>query len=249
MNTVTALGHTGLSTTSRTAAIQRSERLFFTGLAVVFLLIALLGFGPTYYFKHQFATPTLTPLVHVHGAVFTLWLVLLIAQTGLVAAGRRDLHKRLGWTGAVLVVVMLVLGVTTAIIRVKQGAQAPGGIPPLVFLAVPLFSIVTFATLFGFAVRYRTRPDIHKRLIMIGTIDILGAATGRLTGMFGLGAPGLLGAPVLLILAVAIYDYVSRGRVHPATMWAGGAVSLLGPARLMVGGTDTWLMFARWLTT
>src|SRR5918998_662628 len=75
---------------------RRRERLFYTGMAVAFVITVFAGFARTYYLRPYFGTPQLTPLLHLHGVVFTSWLVLLLAQTALVAANRTNIHRRLG---------------------------------------------------------------------------------------------------------------------------------------------------------
>ena len=80
----------------------RPDRIFHTGMAIACLITVFLGFGPTYFFKPFQASPPLSTLLHVHGLMFTTWLVLLIVQSGLVRADRVDVHKRLGIFGAVL---------------------------------------------------------------------------------------------------------------------------------------------------
>lgn len=47
---------------------------------------------------------------------------------------------------------------------------------------------------------------MHKRLIMLGTIDLLGAPIARIPGVMDLGPMGIVGAPILLILVIAVYD-------------------------------------------
>jgi hypothetical protein len=54
-------------------------------------------------------------LLQVHGLVFSAWLVLFLVQTGLIAAGRVDVHRRLGIAGAILALAKLVLGTLTAL--------------------------------------------------------------------------------------------------------------------------------------
>jgi hypothetical protein len=55
--------------------------------------------------------------VHIHGLVFTSWVLLFLAQTILVATDRTDLHRKLGAGGAVLAALLLIMGTTTAILR------------------------------------------------------------------------------------------------------------------------------------
>jgi hypothetical protein len=77
------------------SAWQR-DRIFYTTLPVLMSLAVLYGFSRSYYLKLAFGTPVLTPLFHLHGALFTSWMVLLTAQAALVAARRTPLHRRLG---------------------------------------------------------------------------------------------------------------------------------------------------------
>jgi hypothetical protein len=61
-----------------------------------------------------------------HGTVFTLWIVLLIFQTGFVAANRRDIHRRLGVMGVGIAALMVALGTALAV-SALQGGHAPSG--------------------------------------------------------------------------------------------------------------------------
>jgi hypothetical protein len=78
---------------------RRIERLFFAGMALLILASVYVGFARSYYLAGVFGAPLPNTLIHVHGAVFTLWVVLLIAQTSLVTAGRVDSPSppRLAW--------------------------------------------------------------------------------------------------------------------------------------------------------
>src|SRR5512138_1466871 len=75
-------------------SIARRERLFFGGMTIAMFATVIAGFGPSYFFASVVSSPTpLTPLLHVHGAVFTTWMVLLVLQSTLISAGRVDLHR------------------------------------------------------------------------------------------------------------------------------------------------------------
>lgn len=227
----------------------RRERMFFSGMAIAMTLIAIIGFAPSYYLKAHFGTPALSPLLHWHGAAFTLWMVLLIAQTSLIAAGRVALHRQLGVAGIVLAVTMMVLGGVVAITRAQQGVLGVPGVPPLVFLAIPLMTLVVFPVLFGLAIHFRRRSDIHKRLMLIATVELVTAAIARLPGLGPLGPPAFFGAADLFVVAIAIYDWRTRGRLHPATIWAGLFLLASQIGRLAISGTQAWHSFAVWLTS
>jgi len=52
-----------------------------------------------------------SPIIHIHGAAFTAWILLLVTQTSLVAAGAQNIHRRLGLAGFFLGCLMVILGV------------------------------------------------------------------------------------------------------------------------------------------
>jgi len=230
---------------------RRRERIFYIGMAIVIVGVVFGGFARTYFLRPYFETQPLMPLLHLHGIVFTSWLVLYFTQTVLIAAKRTDVHRRLGIAGAVIAVLMILIGTITAIIRAQQGMTPPGGPPPLVFLVIPLGDILVFTILVSAGFYFRRQPDVHKRLMLLATISILAAAIARLPFAFILewGPPAFLGLTDLFIAACLIYDLISRGRVHRATALGGLLIIASQPLRLMIGGTDVWITFATWLTS
>ncbi|HYG80444.1 MAG TPA: hypothetical protein VD861_08660 [Pyrinomonadaceae bacterium] len=228
---------------------RRHERLFYTGMAVVFAATVFAGFARTYFLRPYFDASSLPWLLHLHGVVFTSWLVLLLAQTALVAGRRIDVHRRLGVAGGVVAALMIVIGTLTAIIRAKVVEVPPGSVSPLVFLTIPLGDMLVFGILVGAGFYFRRRADAHKRLMLLATVAILPAATARLPFAFvqQVGPLAFFGLADLFILACLIYDLISR-RPHPATLWGGLLIVASQPLRLMLGNTQAWLTFADWLT-
>src|SRR5687767_13743608 len=84
-------------------------------------LVVFAGFAQTFYLQPLFATPALSPLMVAHGALMTLWFVLLLVQLRLVADGRTDWHRRLGTWGALLFVLILVIGAAMTIDMGRRG--------------------------------------------------------------------------------------------------------------------------------
>lgn len=239
----------------------RNGRWFFVGMAVAAAVTVFLGFARTYYLKSLFPMPAFPWLFHIHGALFTAWMLLLILQVSLAASRRIALHRRVGLIGGLLVAPMLVSGSMAAIAAARgQGpisaAVARGqltrvgpGLPPLEGMVVPLTTMLLFGVFAGAGLSYRRRPDVHKRLMLLATIAMLPAAIGRaMARLFGIANPALFfGATGLFVLAIVIYDRRRLGRVHPVTLWGGLALMLSFPARLALGKTDLWLGFAAWL--
>jgi hypothetical protein len=232
---------------SPSARAWRRDRRFFLGMALVVALAVFIGFAPTYYLKGVFAAKPLPLLLHVHGALFTSWIVLLLVQTALVAARRVDIHRRLGVAGGVLAGTMIVVGFTAAIDGLRRGLTIPGGPPAPVFFVIPFFDMVAFTGLVGAALYLRRRPESHKRLMLIATFAVLPAAFARIPGIGSLGPPGFFGAVDLLVIACWVYDRLTRGRIHPAALWGGLFLIFSQVLRLIIGGTPVWLAFAGWL--
>jgi len=86
----------------------------------------------------------------------------------------------------------------------------------------------------------RRKPQVHKRLIVIATIGILGPAIGRIPRIGAMSDAVL----VALVLSVVAYDLVTRGRVHAATLWGGSAL-LATALSQPLGATTLWLSMAR----
>jgi hypothetical protein len=232
---------------SRTdGAGRRFEHFFFSGMAVLFLGTVLLGFAKTYFLAGVFRAPLPNWLIHVHGAAFSSWILLLVVQASLVSAGRVDVHRRLGLVGFGLGCLMVMLGVCAATDMLRRGV-APPGIDPKTFYAIPIGDMVIFSTLIFFAFRARFNPAVHKRLILIGTIALMDAAIGRWPFAIIERVPiatDLICYTFLLFLVV--YDLWSTRRVHRATIWAGAFLIVLQQLRMPIGGTSAWHAFATW---
>lgn len=228
---------------------RRRERVFYVSMSVIVAATVFAGFARTYFLKSYFGSPPLIPLLHLHGIVFSSWIVLLLTQTTLVAANRTDVHRRLGIIGAAIAVMLVAAGTMTAIIRAKQGAAPLGGPPPLVFLAIPLFDMLVFSILAGAGFYFRRRADVHKRLMLLATVSILAAAIARLPfGILKAGPPAFFALTDLFIIVCILYDLIARRRIHRATLWGGLIIIASQPLRLMISGTSGWMTFATWLT-
>jgi hypothetical protein len=151
--------------------------------------------------------------------------------------------------GALLAALLVIVGTATAILRVKGGSAPIPGVPPLAFLAIPLFDMVVFSILVGAGLYYRHRADVHKRLMLLATIALLSAPIARLPlELLKSGPPAFFGLTDLFIVAVLVYDVVTTRRVHPATILGGLVIVVSQPLRLMIAGTPPWMAFAGWLT-
>lgn len=221
----------------------RRDRRFHLGMALAFLLTAIAGFGPTFFFKPFRPSPPLPPLLQVHGLVFTAWLALMIVQAGLIRADRVDLHRRVGIFGAVMALGVAALGAFVALDGARRGTAADG-LDALGFLVFPLGQTLLFAGFTGLGIWKRRRPDLHRRFMLMGTICMMTPAISRLVDKRSVLAMFLTLGFVALAL---IHDWRSGRRVHPIYLWGGLLLLLSGPLRFALGQSAPWHAFARWL--
>ncbi|MGH6695225.1 hypothetical protein [Sphingopyxis sp.] len=229
------------------------ERLFFMGMAAAMAIVTFVGFAPTYYLAGSYAprAPALTPTVHLHGALCTGWILFLMLQTGLIAAGRRDVHRVAGIAGVAIAVAVVATGLFVAIhshrrvhTAVTDGTMAD----PYVFFVFPVTAASIFALFVGLGLLNRRRPDYHKRLMILATASMIGPALARIVGRTTTIIPSAIGALILInlfIAALAVHDIRTRGRLHPATLWGGGFLLVSEPLRVAIGFSEPWRAFAR----
>lgn len=227
------------------------ERTFFSGMALGILVLALAGFARTYFLRPLLPAPTpalpaLTPLIHLHGALFSAWVLFFLLQVRLVAGKRLGLHRTLGLGGLGLAALMIAVGALTAIHGAARGI-APFGEEPRRFLAIPLAALVLFALFIAAGVARRRDPQSHKRFMLLATIALLPPAIARWVLLLGLGPPAVFAVATLLLVPLVVWDWRTRRRLHPVTLWAGLLLVVSGPLRLVLSRTDGWLTIADWL--
>jgi len=230
-------------------ATRRRTRRFYVGMAIAIAITVFVGFFRSYYLRGWYGAPELSRLVHVHGAVFTTWVLFFVAQTALVASGRTYLHRRMGIAGAVLAALVVIVGTTVAVMRLRTGISPLPGIPAAAFFAIPFFDMVVFAILVSTAIYLRRRLEAHKRLMTLSMITLLPAPIARMHFLpLPPGPPTFFALADLFIVAILVYDLITRRKIHPATIWGGLLVVASQPLRLMIAGTSAWMAFAGWLT-
>lgn len=226
-------------------ARKAGDRLFYSGIALAIAATVFTGFFATFYNRGA-GLPPLSPLLIAHGIVFTVWVLLFVMQTSLVATRRVRVHQRVGIAGGFLALLMVGLGLAAAIAALRLGRAPIPGLDPRAFFAVPFFDMVLFAILIATGLSLRRDPEAHKRLMVLGMVAVIDAAVARLPFSFIMtgGPPIFFALTDLFIVAGVVYDLVTRRRVHRAYVWGGLLLVLSQPLRLAIGGTSAWLAFA-----
>lgn len=233
---------------------QTRERRFYSRMALFLVVLAFVGFAPSFYLRGMVPefprpNPTLPPSVMLHGLLFTLWMLVFVAQTQLVAAGRRDIHMKLGAASMFLAIAMVPVMYLVGVWQVARN-NVPPFTTPLDWTSLPLFAIPAFVLLVWQGWKRRRQAQWHKRLMLgAAMLVVLGPSFGRLP----LAPPSKvqfavqLTATLLFFVPLFIWDKRTIGRTHAATWLAFGVyvLSLLGAVALIV--TGTWAPIARHL--
>lgn len=205
------------------------QRSFYLVMMIFIALLILFGFSHTVegVIVHTAEPPP--AVLYLHAAVFGGWLVVLVTQALLIWTRNPRLHRKLGWFGLGIAVLMVGVGFATTVIMghahlLREGPAAA------MFMYRPFEDITFFAAAFGLAVYWRKRPDIHRRLMLLAAIALTPPAISRIPGLPTLSTV-YAGTDLLLVIAI-IHDLVTTRRIHAAYRW-GTAIAIVGQVALL----------------
>jgi len=226
---------------------RRADDIFFTTMSVVMLVIIFIGFAPSYFLAGVIFAPLPSLLVHLHGAVFSSWIILFVVQSCLVSAGNIRLHRKLGVLGAVIAGLMVILGILATFGNLRRGAMLPPFFTPAAFLIDNGLGILFFGALVAMGIQLRNNRPAHKRLMFIANANLMGPAIGRMTFPVIAHHPFLIGViPLGLIAILLIFDLFTWKRPLWATVIAGFATWAMGPVSDAIAGTPLAQQLTYW---
>jgi hypothetical protein len=230
-----------LSPSTRPLALA-IDRWIFVFMAVLFIAITLTGFIPDSLMKigmvQAGARPPFPLVMHLHAVLMGSFLLLLLAQAGLMATGRRDRHMWLGRAAFVIVPAIVVVGfllVPTIYQQVWQGAQtAPPPIAEKLRQTLHLLDDIallqmrvgfTFPICIALALRARRADaDFHKRMMFLAVATALPAAIDRITWLPSTFPGSPLSTDLYMLLAVSpmfLWDLIRhRQALRVYATWA-----------------------------
>ncbi len=238
--------------------------LFYVWTAGAAVLVAFAGFAPTFWLQVPVGTFVGSPLLYLHGLLFSGWTVYFLAQTVIAARGRIARHRAWGLLGISLATAMVCVGVAAADETLIRRLAAGYGDRARAFHIASISMIALFGALVAAAVATVTRPEIHKRLMLLSTAAVIPPAIARVFFAVNAGiAPGLrpgLGPPRtiesilaptlvadLFIVAGIVHDWRTRGRPHPAYLIGGGMIVAVQVLRGPLSTTPWWYAVADFL--
>ena len=226
---------------------KTSERKFYSRMALSLVLLVLLGFGPSFYLKgivpaYPRPNPTLPPTVILHGSVFTLWMLAIVAQTQLISAKKHAVHMQLGKLTVLLAVLMIPVMYLTSVWQVPRANQPPFT-DPLTWTIVPLAGIIPFAIMVWRGWAKRRNAAVHKRAMLSAAIlTVAGPTIGRLP----LAPPSLVSFTIIFLLGLLLFvplfvhDRHIEGQIHPESRFGFTmlAISIAVPLLVFWSGVD-----------
>ena len=242
------------------------DRWIFFGMAAWFIALVLAGFIPSSIEKIELVRtgqrPPFPLILNMHAALMGSFLLLLLAQTWLMATGRRGYHMQLGLASFVLAPALVVVGFLVAPAIYHELWNAYQAAPPearakaeaavLRSENVKLIQIragLLFPLFLAIGLLARKRdPGLHKRMMILATAVPLSAGIGRIPGIPTTMPASPLSGDLYILLAVLpmfLWDVVRNGRLHRAWwIWLG----LFLPSSLVLNAlwdTPWWHATAR----
>jgi hypothetical protein len=222
--------------------VAAAARAFYVFEALLMTVIVLAGFWP-FYADLPGGGTVRHPVMYLHAAVFTGWLVLLLSQVVLVFRRQVKSHQRLGRFGIAYAVLVLLLGAAVTIVapveHVRAGEwpldQAAG------FLVLPIGDLLLFGGFFAAGIVYRRVPATHKRLMLLATNALIFPGAAR----FGDPSVGMIFGLWFLPVVLAMgFDQFTIGRIH-RVYYIGVGVMLVFFMRIALMEAEAWLTIGR----
>ena len=248
----------GLSGTPMARAIDRWIYVFT---AASFIVITLVGFIPDSLMKVALVKagqrPPFPTVLHFHAVLMGSFLLVLLAQTWLMATGKATLHFKLGVLGMALAAALVAAGLilVPTMYHMAWGAAHFG--PPEVRQSMTAFlptldNIMLFQLRIGLlfplflliGLRARGRnAGFHKRMMILATVVALPAAIDRITWLPSTLPNSPLATDLYMLAAVSpmfLWDVTRNRGVHPAyKLWLAVFVIVSIPL-YMLWGTPLW---------
>ena len=184
-----------MASISQTAAVRPAtsvtgrgglvDKYFYLSMGLLTAAVVYAGFSQTVNANLFHAAVPRPTILWFHGAAFSGWVLFFIFQSALVRTRNVKVHRTLGWFGAALGASMVVLGFTTSVIMTRFDMHVLHEVAGAAeFLVIPFYDMIAFGTLFGLAILWRRKPDLHRRLLFLATAGLLDAAFGRFRYLF-----------------------------------------------------------------
>jgi hypothetical protein len=264
MASVTARADDGSGRVDRLSGTPRAhaaDRWIYVFMAASFIVIVLTGFIPDSLMKIAMVKAGTRPpfplVLHMHAVLMGSFLLLLLAQTILVATGQNGRHTEVGRLAFILVPALVLVGLVLVPANyhgVWNTAQSgpPGArqamqqfLPKLENIMLLQLRVGILFPLFLFIGLKARRSDagLHKRMMILATSVALGASIDRMKWLPTTLPESPLATDLYTLLAISpmlAWDLIRNRSLHRAYLtWIGVS---LPAAAIVIGlwGTPWW---------
>jgi hypothetical protein len=228
-----------------------ADRWFYSGMAALLAAVMFAGFAPSYYLHGDapldvgtYLDRPLQPirgLFLLHGAAFSAWFALQLAQSLLIAGKKLAWHKWLGQFALVLAPLMVLLGVLVALYSVRHGFHGTTR-PGVQSASTPLLYVTWFSGFVVAGLTLRKKPEAHKRLMLLASLAVIGPAVGRIEALpYPAWLPDWWDWSILFALPLVVWDLARLKRLHPATLIGVPLLVAMFPFMLWVRTMPWWM--------
>jgi hypothetical protein len=222
---------------------------FFTLLGIIMLALAIAGFWPQYFsaiLGRPLGGNAQFWMIHLHAALFLLWLLAYTSQAALVLTGRTRAHRKLGpWIAGYGFAIALVGLYAGGLLFHRFAVLENDFETAAAIVFFPLVDMVYFAGFLAAGAVWRNRPVLHKRAMFLATFSMAIVGAGRLVDRMGVESEiawqALILAPLLLALA---YDAVVWRKLY-AVMAVGLVLHLARLSADPFTASEAWLPAGR----
>lgn len=241
-----------------TAETTRLPRTPFRNVCIYLALLipaTLLAFAKSYFTGVTLSGKAVTAIIHVHAALMTLWILMLIGQAWFIRTGRYTLHRWVGRSSFIIAPIIIVLPLVmdhdflrTVPEITMQDARV---------MIYDWGQLVGFGLAWALALVYRRRTPLHVRF-MVSTVFAMGnAIVFRIILNWFAWVPGLVtenmdnvaaaNGAVLLLMLLALIANDWRLGIKRSPFW----LVTVTTAIIHVGfftftKTDWWMSLVQW---
>jgi len=235
--------------TISTSRIKKRPLSIYLLLGVIGFLAVIFGFSKTFFIpisKGSFDAPV---VIHIHGAFAFAWVILYSVQTYLVHNRNLRMHKLLGWVGAFVALGVAVTIFPAGMFQVERDIRLGVGDTAYASIVGIVTSALMFAGLVTAAFLYRSKPDVHKAVMLLATIFVLWPAWFRFRHFFP-SVPradiwfGLILSESLIIIAWVV-DYYQKRKMNKALLYVGAFIILETSFEVMMFDSPTWRLLSQ----
>jgi uncharacterized membrane protein YozB (DUF420 family) len=223
---------------------SHSKFTFFIAIAWLGVFAISVGFGKTFIIPLVSGTKTWPVEIYAHGIIVFGWVLIFLIQSYLIQRGGYKAHKQIGMWSALVALGAAVSIIPAAMYQCERELKEGLGQTAISAIVGSLMSATMFLSLVSLGVIYRSKPEVHKRFMLLATILMIWPAWFRWRHYFpSVERPDIWFACVLansLIIVAFIWDWLQNNRIHPVLLFGGIFIILESSTEILLFDSPGW---------